>query len=68
MLNLVINTEDGEYLETATANIKDYIREGAITFNMTIFSLKMLYNDAQCNNKNVILSIALCLVSFKLNF
>ncbi len=68
MLNVVINTDDGEYLETATANIKDDIREGAITFNITIFNLKMQYNDNQCNNKNVILSIALCLVSFMLNF
>ncbi len=39
MLNVMINTEYGEYLETATANIKDYIREGAITFNITIFSI-----------------------------
>jgi hypothetical protein len=68
MLNVVINTEYGEYLETATANIKDYIREGAFTFNITIFSLKMQYNDAQCINKNVILCITLCLVSLILNF
>ncbi len=39
MINVEINTEDGEYLETAKGIVKDDIREGAITFNFTIFSI-----------------------------